>query len=136
MRRSGDALPWQTCMKPCSRPRRTCSAEATAIQFPVIAVLSPGSAARVGEGGVSFRQQSRLWRLDALALAPLPQQCLPTAGVACVGRDKCRDPVGAEMAEVLAQLAPGDDHLGVVEEAEGKGPDQSLARRRAPVAIA
>src|SRR5262245_11825196 len=41
MRLSGPALPWQTCMKPPSTPRRTCSADATAIQSVMAASLLP-----------------------------------------------------------------------------------------------
>src|SRR3984893_6085006 len=37
MRRSGADLPCETCMNPLLRPSRTCSAEATAIQFLLMA---------------------------------------------------------------------------------------------------
>src|ERR1700683_3640804 len=38
MRLSGAALPWLTCINPSLRPRRTWSAEATAIQY-LLAIL-------------------------------------------------------------------------------------------------
>ena len=40
------------------------------------------------------------------------------------------DTVGAEMAEIIAQFAPGDDHAGAVEKRQRNRPDGALVRIR------
>src|ERR1044071_380582 len=70
----------------------------------------------------------------ALDLAPFLVQHLTPARVARLARLERGDAVGAEMAEPLAQLAPGSDDAGAVEEAEREGPDRPL--RLAPVLVA
>ena len=66
---------------------------------------------------------------DALHLAPFLQQHLAPARIARLDRRQLEDPVGAEMAEALAQLAPRHHHADLVEEAEREGPDHAPGLR-------
>src|SRR5437764_8706951 len=72
---------------------------------------------------------------DVLALAPLRQQGPPAPGVALAGRRGADDAIGAEMAEILPRLAPGDDHPRRIEEGKGEGPDCPLAAPPAGIFI-
>src|SRR5215469_15420185 len=64
---------------------------------------------------------------NALQPPPFPEQRPAALGVAAFLHPRGRDAVGAEVAEVLAQLAPGHQHPDVLEEAESEGPDGPLA---------
>src|SRR5262249_36401529 len=73
---------------------------------------------------------------DALTAAPLLEQGAPPPGIAPLLHLGAGDSVGAEVAKILTQLAPGDQHPHLLEKGKRKGPDRSLARPARLVAIA
>src|SRR5215207_5206767 len=73
---------------------------------------------------------------DALPLAPGLQESGASARVALGQQLRRADPVGAEVAEVAAGLAPGGEDAGPFEEAERHRPDHPLRRPAAPVDVA
>src|SRR6185369_650334 len=72
---------------------------------------------------------------NSLLFPPRLEQSLPAARVTGIRRREAGDAVGAEVAEILPELAPGDDDAYTVEEAERERPDDTLRGRAAPVAI-
>src|SRR5215831_17315913 len=64
---------------------------------------------------------------DALPLPPFLEQGAPPPRIAPLLHPCRRDAVGAEMAKVLAQLAPGGQHPDLLEKGKGEGPDRPLA---------
>ncbi len=73
--------------------------------------------------------------LAVIQLAPFLQQNRFATRIADVSLVEPRDAVGAEMAVIVAQLAPCDDDAGAVEKAEREGPDRPFARAAAFVLI-
>src|SRR5262245_59385707 len=63
---------------------------------------------------------------NPLRFAPALEQYAAALGVALLQGLGAFDAVGAEMAEVLAHLAPGGDDAGAVEEGERDRPDDAL----------
>src|SRR5581483_1509798 len=80
---------------------------------------------RAASGGRLFARSFASFRRQAFLAPPLLEESLAPARVARLGKLQRRDAVGAEMAERLAQLAPGDDDTRALEEGEGHGPDRA-----------
>src|SRR5437773_2735213 len=76
---------------------------------------------------VSVRRVSGSPLLHALAPAPFRHERCPSLGNALGGGGNRADPIHPEMAEALAQLAPGNDHPHLLEEGERDRPDHPLA---------
>src|SRR5215510_10790052 len=89
-RRKGEALPWLTCMKPPVRPISTCSADATANQFLLMASSlrcrrrEHAQAMAVGiegdEGVAEIHRRRRLGDRQA-ALLPVGVRALDRGGI-------------------------------------------------------
>src|SRR5258708_35868924 len=77
----------------------------------------------------------RLSFLRGLALAPFLEHDLAAARIAPLARVQRHDAVGAEVTEILAQLAPRHHHPHLLEEAEGERPDRASAVGSVVVAI-
>ena len=58
---------------------------------------------------------------NALLLPPLPQQRLAPLRVSVAGAGQACDPVGAKVADVLPQFAPGDDDPRGIKNPNAKG---------------
>src|SRR5690606_26008461 len=74
-------------------------------------------------------------RRNFLLFPPRFEQCGPPLRIAYVGHLHCAYPVGAEMAEPVAQLAPADDDARFVEEAERQWPDGAPGVAAGKIAI-
>src|SRR5688572_21975842 len=72
---------------------------------------------------------------NTLGDAPVLEQDAPALGIALLQRLGLFDPVGAEVAEIAAHLAPGGDHARTVEEGERNRPDYPLGLLALLVAV-
>src|ERR1700752_89932 len=63
---------------------------------------------------------------NALERAPFLHQRAASARIALVGEAQSDDAIGAEMAIILAQLAPRCQHPAALEETERDRPDRAL----------
>src|SRR3954453_21249723 len=73
---------------------------------------------------------------ESFAHTPLLGEDRAAAGIANRGRRQAADPLDAEMAKVLPQLAPCRYHADIVEEAHCKRPDGAMRCSAVLVAIA
>src|SRR5579872_6571559 len=70
-----------------------------------------------------------LRRRSAFAQAPVLEQALAAPRIARLERPARGDPVGAEMAKALPELAPGHDDARFVEIADPERPDRAFGLR-------